>query len=270
MLNKFFTFLKSTSIAQKIGGIVLIFLLGFALFQPIFYPVDYTAQNLSQTLQMPSPHHPFGTDHFGRDMLARIAAAIRLSFGMIVISVGISLSFGLILGVMAGYFGGLIDKTLGFVCDVIMALPGLLFILLFAAIAPNSFWALYFGISLVMWVEFFKMTRAISQTLAHSPEIESSYLMGMGFWYMIRRHFLPKLLPVLATLSAFAASNAVLALATLGFVNVGLRPPTPELGLMMTELFPYYHEAFVIFIQPIVVVFLMVLSFQLLSGKNYE
>lgn len=114
------------------------------------------------------------------------------------------------------------------------------------------------------------MSRAISQTLAKSAEVESSYLMGMGFWYALKRHFLPKLLPVMATLSAFAAGNAVLALATLGFVNVGLRPPTAELGLMMTELFPYYNEGFVIFIQPIVVVFLMVLGFQLISGKNDE
>lgn len=269
MLNNIVNTLKSTTTAQKIGAVILLILLSFGLLQPIFYPVDYAAQNLANILQAPSATHPFGTDQFGRDMVARIGAGIRLSFGMAIVAVAVSASLGLVLGIWAG-FGGLADKVLGFVCDVIMALPGLLFILLFAAIAPNSFWSLYFGISLVMWVEFFKMSRAISQTLAKSAEVESSYLMGMGFWYALKRHFLPKLLPVMATLSAFAAGNAVLALATLGFVNVGLRPPTAELGLMMTELFPYYNEGFVIFIQPIVVVFLMVLGFQLISGKNDE
>ena len=148
-----------------------------------------------------------------------------------------------------------------------MAQPGLLLILLFAAIAPGTFWALYLGISLVMWVEFFRIVRALTQTIAGSAEIQSSRLMGMGFWYCFKRHFFPKLAPVVMTLSAFAAGNAVLALATLGFVNVGLRPPTPELGLMMTELFPYYYEAPWIFLQPVLVVFLLVLSFQLMSGR---
>lgn len=269
MLNKILSLKNSFTTAQKIGAIILIILLSFGVLQPIIHPVDFAAQDLSNALQAPSAAHPFGTDQFGRDMVARIGAAIRLSFGMAVFSALVSAVFGLVLGILAG-LGGVSDRVLGVVCDVIMALPGLLFILLFAAIAPNSFWSLYLGISLVMWVEFFKISRAISQTIAKSAEVESSYLMGMGFWYALKRHFLPKLLPVIATLSAFAAGNAILALATLGFVNVGLRPPTAELGLMMTELFPYYNEGFVIFIQPIIVVFLMVLGFQLLSGKNHE
>ena len=175
--------------------------------------------------------------------------------------------FGLLFGILAGYLGGWTDRILTFCSDIIMALPGLLLILLFAAIAPGTFWALYLGISLVMWVEFFRIVRALTQTIAGSAEIQSSRLMGMGFWYCFKRHFFPKLAPVVMTLSAFAAGNAVLALATLGFVNVGLRPPTPELGLMMTELFPYYYEAPWIFLQPVLVVFLLVLSFQLMSGR---
>ena len=205
--------------------------------------------------------------HFIGDMLSRLASAIRLSFSLIVLSVGCSLLFGLLFGILAGYLGGWTDRILTFCSDIIMALPGLLLILLFAAIAPGTFWALYLGISLVMWVEFFRIVRALTQTIAGSAEIQSSRLMGMGFWYCFKRHFFPKLAPVVMTLSAFAAGNAVLALATLGFVNVGLRPPTPELGLMMTELFPYYYEAPWIFLQPVLVVFLLVLSFQLMSGR---
>ncbi len=148
-----------------------------------------------------------------------------------------------------------------------MALPGLLLVLLFAALSPGSFWTLYLGISLVMWVEFFRVIRSISSTMANSSEIQASRLMGMGWFYSFKRHLLPRLLPMIATLSAFSLGNAILALATLGFVSVGLRPPTAELGLMMTELFPYYYEAPLIFLQPVVAVFLMVLSLQLLSRK---
>ena len=229
--------------------------------------MDASFQNLNKTLQKPTALYWFGTDHLGRDMLARLASAVRLSFGLIILSVGCSLLGGLLFGILAGYLGGWVDRLCTFVSDIIMALPGLLLILLFAAIVPGSFWSLYLGIFLVMWVEFFRVVRAITQTIAGSAEIQSSRLMGMGFLYCVKRHFFPKLAPVVLTLSAFAAGNAVLVLATLGFVNVGLRPPTPELGLMMTELFPYYYEAPWVFIQPICAVFLLVLSFQLLSGR---
>lgn len=259
--------LKRFSFAQKCGAFLLCLLLAFAYLQPYVYPMDEAFQNLSKTLQKPTALYWFGTDHFGRDMLARLASAIRLSFSLIILSVGCALVFGVLFGILSGYLGGWVDRFFTFISDIIMALPGLLFILLFAAIAPGTFWSLYLGISLVMWVEFFRVVRSISQTLAHSAEIQSSRLMGMGFFYCIERHFLPKLAPVVMTLSAFAAGNAVLALATLGFVSVGLRPPTAELGLMMTELFPYYYEAPWIFIQPILAVFLLVLSFQLMSGR---
>ena len=259
---------NTLSLGQKFGGFLLLLLLIFAFLQPIYYPIDANIQDLSDMLQSSSVSHWFGTDHFGRDMLARVASAIRLSFSLIVLSVGFALFFGLLLGVLSGYFGGWIDFVCRFLCDIVMALPGLLFVLLFAAIAPNSFWSLYLGISLVLWVEFFRMVRAMTQTIASSREIEASRLMGMDFFYCFKRHFLPKLLPVVATLSAFAAGNAVLALATLGFINVGLRPPIAELGLMMTELFPYYYQAPFVFLQPIIAVFVLVLSLQLLSGKT--
>ena len=262
-----FTYLNTLNAGQKAGGMLLLLLLVFAFLQPVYYPMDDSVQNLGNALQASSANHWLGTDHFGRDMLARVAAGVRLSLGLIVLSVAFALFFGLLMGVLSGYFGGWIDMACTFVCDIIMALPGLLFVLLFAAIAPNSFWSLYLGISLVLWVEFFRMVRAMTRTITNSGEVESSKLMGMDFFYCFKRHFLPKILPVLATLSAFAAANAVLALATLGFVNVGLRPPTAELGLMMTELFPYYYEAPWVFLQPIIAVFILVFSLQLLSGK---
>ncbi|MFA9499998.1 ABC transporter permease [Mannheimia sp. E30BD] len=255
------------STSQYLGGAILLIMLGFAFLQPYFYPMDIGFQDLTNTLSNPNELAWFGTDHLGRDMLARLSSAIRLSFGLSLFSVFCALVAGLITGIMAGFFGGWIDRIFSFICDLVMALPGLLLVLLFAALSPGSFWTLYLGISLVMWVEFFRVIRSISSTMANSSEIQASLLMGMGWLYSFKRHLLPRLLPMIATLSAFSLGNAILALATLGFVSVGLRPPTAELGLMMTELFPYYYEAPIIFLQPVVAVFLMVLSLQLLSGK---
>lgn len=172
--------LKKLTPAQRIGAVILATLLIFAYASPLLRPHDMALQNLDVILSAPSSEHPFGTDHLGRDMMARLAAAIALSFSLIVGSVGMALIFGLLFGLLAGIFGGILDKFFGFICDCIMALPGLLFILLFASIAPNSFWSLYLGVSLVMWVEFFKMTRAMSLNLRHSGEVQASTLMDMG------------------------------------------------------------------------------------------
>lgn len=259
--------MNKMTFSQKIGAIILTILLAFAFLQPYFYPMDIGFQDLGNMLAKPDEFAWLGTDHLGRDMLARLASAIRLSFGLSLFSVFCALVAGLLFGILAGFFGGWLDRLFSFICDLVMALPGLLLILLFSSLSPGSFWTLYLGIALVMWVEFFRVIRAVSQTLASSAEIESSRLMGMGLFYSFKRHLLPRLLPLLVTLSAFSLGNAILALATLGFVNVGLRPPTAELGLMMTELFPYYYEAPWIFMQPVVAVFFMVLSLQLLSGR---
>ena len=262
-----FSFVRSFSFAQYCGATLLLLLLAFAFLQPLFYPMDIGFQDLNNILSDPDEFSWFGTDHLGRDMFARLASAIRLSFSLSLFSVACALFAGVSLGILAGLFSGWLDKTLSFLCDMIMALPGLLLILLFASLSPGSFWTLYLGISLVIWVEFFRVTRAITSTLATSHELESSRLMGMPWAYCIKRHLLPRLLPMIATLSAFSIGNAILALATLGFVSVGLRPPTAELGLMMTELFPYYYQAPLIFLQPVIAVFLLVLSLQLLSGR---
>lgn len=259
--------MRTFTLGQWCGAGLLALLLGTAFLQPYFYPADIGFQDLGNLLAAPDADNWLGTDHLGRDMFARLASAIRLSFGLSLFSVACALSAGLGLGVLAGLFGGWVDRTLSFVCDLIMALPGLLLILLFAALSPGAFWTLYLGISLVMWVEFFRVVRAITSTMAGSAELQSSRLMGMPLWYCIKRHILPRLLPMIATLTAFSIGNAILALATLGFVSVGLRPPTAELGLMMTELFSYYYEAPLIFLQPVAAVFLLVLSLQLLSGK---
>lgn len=259
--------MRTMTLAQLIGAIILITLLLFAFIQPYFYPVDIGWQDLNNSLSTPNALYWLGTDHLGRDMLARLASAIRLSFLLAIFSVLCAGIFGVFFGILAGFFGGWIERLFNFLCNMIMALPGLLLILLFAALDPGSFWTLYLGIGLVMWVEFFRVSRAISQTLTHSPEIESSQLMGMGFFYIMKRHLLPRLLPMIFILSAFSMGSAILALSTLGFVGVGLRPPTAELGLMMTELFPYYYQAPWVFAQPVIAVFLLVLSFQLLSGR---
>jgi len=149
---------------------------------------------------------------------------------------------------------------------MVLALPGLILILLFAALAPGSLLMLYVAISLVLWVEYYRVVRAVTRTVVGSTQMQASRMLGFGTWYCFRRHIWPALVTPVLTLAAFGAANSILALAAVGFVSVGLRPPTAELGLMMVELFPYYSDAPWVLAQPVIAVFLLIFAFNLLAG----
>lgn len=159
-----------------LGAALLAALAAFAWLVPVLSDADPARQNLRAILSPPGDLHWLGTDPFGRSMLARLAAAIRLSLGLAALSVVSAAVPGVILGIIAGWRGGFADRALGLVADVVLALPGLLLVLLLAALAPGSYWTLYVGISLVLWVEYFRVVRATTRTLVTSPQIEASRL----------------------------------------------------------------------------------------------
>lgn len=253
---------------RLIGLGILLAIALFGWLTPLLHDIDPARQHLTRILQAPSLTEPLGTDLYGRSMLARMAAAVRLSLGLALLSIVTAAIPGVLLGTLAGWRGGWVDRLLLVLSDAVLAMPGLLLVLLLTAIAPGNFWTLYVGISLVLWVEYFRVSRATTRTLVTSPQVQASRLLGFGSAYIFRRHLWPELAPVTLTLGAFGAAAAILAVAALGFVSVGLRPPTAELGLMMIELLPYYEEAPWILAQPILVVFLLVLSLGLLAGKD--
>lgn len=251
----------------RLAGLLLLALLAlFALAVPLLLEGSPTRQNLLHTLQPPGGGYLLGTDHLGRDLALRLAGAIRVSLGIALVTTAFGALLGVGLGILAGARGGLLDRLLSALADMVLALPGLLLVLLLVAIAPGAFWPLYLGISLVLWIEYFRMARAAAIRISASPAVEASRLLGFGPLYRLRRHYWPEIAPMMLTVAAFGSATAILSVAALGFVNVGVRPPTPELGQMMIELLPYYYEAPLALALPILVVFLLVLSLNLIAG----
>lgn len=253
--------------AGAVAGLLILAALAlFAILAPVLVDGSPTRQNLMQTLLPPGGAYVLGTDHLGRDMTLRLAGAIRVSLGIAIVTTALAAVMGVGLGVLAGARGGVVDRLLSAAADMVLALPGLLLVLLLVAIAPGRFWPLYLGIALVLWIEYFRVARSAAIRIAASPAVEASRLLGFGPPYIFRRHYWPQIAPLILTVGAFGSATAILSVAALGFVNVGVRPPTPELGQMMVELLPYYHEAPLILAQPILVVFLLVLSLNLIAG----
>lgn len=138
--------------------------------------------------------------------------------------------------------------------------------LIVSAIVPVTAFALWIGLTLVLWIEFFRLTRATVSRLLAGPAIEASLLLGFGPIHVFRRHLWPELAAMLLTLGAFGAATAVMTIAALGFVSVGVRPPRPELGLMMVEMLPYYREAPMALLVPVAATFVTLLGLNLVAG----
>lgn len=253
---------------QWLGCVLLLALVLFAVWPLVAGGANPLKQNLRYALQGPSAADWFGYDHLGRSMQARLSAALRLSMGMALACVASAMAFGVLVGVVAAWRGGIVDRLIGAVSEALLALPGLLLVLMLTAIAPNNMLILYLGIGLVFWIEYFRITRALARPVLQSPAVEASRLLGFGPLYILRRHVWPELAPILLPLGAARTAHAVMAIASLGFVSVGVRPPTPELGAMMIELQPYYEEAPHALLQPIAALFVMVLALQLMGGKG--
>ncbi|MFC3614875.1 ABC transporter permease [Lutimaribacter marinistellae] len=253
--------------ASRATGLTLLTILAVCtLIGPDLVGQDPAKQSLLEARQPPGADHLLGTDHLGRDMAARLLSGAQLSLSLAALSVLTAGIPGTLLGVLAAWFGGWTDRALSSFADAILALPGLLLVLMLAAISPGSWWALYVGISLTLWVEYFRYTRQRARVVLAEPAVEASRLLGLPPHMILLRHLVPEIGPGLMTVGAFGAATAVTAVAALGFVSVGVRPPTAEWGVMMTELLPYWREAPFLILQPVCCLVITVLALHLSVG----
>lgn len=252
--------------ARWTGAALMALVVGFALLAPLIFPGDPLRQSLRHILAAPDAASPLGYDHLGRSMTARLAAALRLSLMIAAAAVVTSALLGVAVGVLAAWRGGWTDRIASLIADSFLALPGLLLVLIVSAIVPTTPIAFWIGLTLVLWIEYFRLTRATVRRLLAAPGVEASRLLGFGPLYVFRRHLWPELAPMLLTLGAFGAATAIMMIAALGFVSVGMRPPAPELGLMMVELMPYYREAPMALLIPVLATFLTLLGLNLAAG----
>lgn len=243
------------------AGATLGAVVAFAVLGPLVLP-DPAAQDLSRYLEGPSLTEPLGRDEYGRSVLARLAHATRLSLVLGALCVATALLLGTAAGVLAAWRGGWVDLVLRSISEAFVALPALLIVLLVSALATTgSLWALYLGLALAQWVEYFRVVRVRSGLVLGSPAVEAAGLLRLGPLHVVRRHLWPDLRPLLTTLASLGMVTSILAMSTLGFVKVGLQPPRAELGLMITESFPFYDVAPWLPLAPIAVLFVLTLCF---------
>lgn len=266
---------RGAGLTRRHAGLALLSLLALmAVLAPGCSSVDPAVQVLRNSLAAPSMAHPLGTDLLGRDGWVRLGHAARLSLGTGLLATLSAALPGALLGVLAAWRGGWVDRLLVMAADATLAIPGLLLVLLVAALAPGQLWALYLGLSLSLWVEYFRVCRAQARPVLAGPAVEAAQLLGLPTGLILRRHLWPAVGPMLARLLPLSVAQAVLSLAALGFIGVGLQPPQAELGLMLTEYLPHYDEAPWLMAAPVSVLMMLVLGLMLAAddapGRRHD
>jgi peptide/nickel transport system permease protein len=220
----------------NVGAIVLIS--GFAvaaLFAPLFAPADPLAQELAARLQPPSAAHWLGTDQLGRDILSRLLYGARISLVIgivVVVSAGV---FGTIVGIVAGYAGGLVDEVLMRFTEVFLAFPPLILAMAIAGALGPSLTNAIIAIAAVTWAVYARLARGQLLSLRRREFVEAARSIGASRGRILLRHLLPNALAPLLVQASFDMGSAIISAAGLSFIGFGAQPPTPEWGVMISE-----------------------------------
>lgn len=242
-----------------IGFIIVLFFLITALFGPMLAPYKYTDQNLANKLQPPSEEHIFGTDQFGRDVYSRILVGSRDVLSVAGSGAALAVFFGLLLGLVSGYRGGLFDELIMRIMDVILSIPPLLLamVILFS-LGPSRF-------NVIIVVGFLyipmvaRVVRSVVLDLKTRQFVEAAKLRGESSLYILYREILPNVLPHLAVEASMRFSYSIFLVASLGFLGLGVQPPSPDWGLMVGEARTWFHQArWVLFFPAGAIAFLVV------------
>ena len=237
-----------------------------ALCAPLLAPHDPADIDLPGRLTPPSAHHWFGTDELGRDILSRVIYGSRISMLVGVGVVAISLLAGLIVGCIAGYYGGFIDRFFNVVVmNAFLSFPGILLAIAFVAFLGPGIFNLILALSIGGWVGYARLVRAQVLAAREKEYVEAARALGANDWRIITRHILPNIIQPVIVQAAIGMAGAVLAEATLSFLGLGVPPPTASWGSMLNDARAHLFDAPHMVLFPAAAVMLAVLSFNFIG-----
>lgn len=249
------------------AGLVIIgLLLVLAAFAPWLAPHDPIAQNLQNRLMPPgTPGHLLGTDDFGRDILTRILYGARITLSVIALVAVTAPLLGLIIGTVAGYFGGWVDGVLMRITDIFLAFPRLILALALVAVLGPGIENAVLAIALTAWPPYARVARAETLTVRNSDYIAAVRLQGAGSVRVIWGHIMPMCLPSVIIRVTLDMAGVILIAAGLGFLGLGAQPPLSEWGLMISAGRKYLFEQWWVATMPGLAIFIVSLGFNLLG-----
>ena len=217
------------------GFAIVLILFVVSLLAPWISPYEPTAIDLRNVLAAPSWQHPLGTDQLGRDILSRMIWGSRISLKVGFVSTGIAIIIGALLGAVAGYFGRRVDALIMRIVDIMLCFPTFFLILAVIAFLEPSIWNIMLIIGLTNWMGITRLVRADFITLKERDFVKAARVIGAGNWRIIFIHILPNAMASLLVAATFGVAGAILTESALSFLGIGVQPPTPSWGNILTD-----------------------------------
>ncbi len=252
-----------------VGFWIIIAFIVMAIFAPYIAPYDPNEQDLLASLQGPSLAHPFGVDYFGRDILSRVIWGSRVSLTLSVEAVLLATVVGTFIGAVAGYYGGVIDEVLMRTMDVFLAIPSILLAVAIVAVLGPSNFNLILAISAYAVPQFSRIARGAVLAEKNKEYVEAAKSVGENSLVIIFKYILPNALPPIVIQATLRMAASIMSIAGLGFLGLGVQPPTPEWGTDLSLARTYLEIAPHAGIFPGLAIFLAVMGFNFLGdGLN--
>ena len=251
--------------AALFGGFILLVYLFTALFAPLLFSTSPSAPNLAMSLEGPSARHLLGTDELGRSIIGRIIWGSRISLMIAVGVVSVGLLIGVPLGLISGYYGGKVDFGIQRVTDMMLAFPGFLLALGLVAVLGVGLKNTVVSIGISMVPMYIRLVRGCALTVREQVYVEAARAVGTRDFKILLKHILPNVMVPITVQTSLGMGNAILFAAGLGFLGIGVQPPTPEWGAMLGSGRAYLFNAPHVATFPGIAIFLSVLSFNLLG-----
>ena len=245
-------------------GIVSVIVLA-AIFAPFVAPTDPLAQDLSQQALGPSGHHLFGTDKLGRDIFSRVVYGSRISIRIGFVAVGLAITVGTAIGLLAGYLRGRVDTLLMGAMDVMLAFPSIILAIAITTVLGPSINNLMIAVGIVYIPQYARLARSSVLAVSELEYVEAARAIGSGTPGILLRHILPNILAPLLVQATLGIATAELEAAGLSYLGLGARPPTPEWGAMLNDARDYWLSAPWALIFPGLSITVLVLGFNLLG-----
>ena len=241
-----------------------------AILAPLIAPFSYDEQDTANILKTPDSKHIMGTDKLGRDLFSRILYGAQISLAVGIIATLVAMIIGVLYGAISGYKGGAIDNYMMRIVDIIYALPDILVIILITIIIGRGFFGIVLAISIVSWVGIARLMRGEVLKLKEQLFVESAKAIGAGHWRIILRHILPNTLGPLIVTMTFRIPAAILSESTLSFIGLGLAPPFSSWGVLANDGWAALRFYPHLLIFPAIIIFITVLSFNILGDELKE
>ncbi len=247
------------------GAVIVAVLFVVAAAAPVLAPYDYAAIDASHVLEPPSAAHWLGTDGLGRDVLSRMIFGARVSLLVGFVSAGLACLIGVVLGAVAGYFGGVVDTIVMRLVDVMLSFPSFFLILAVIAYLDASIWNIMVVIGVTSWMGVCRLVRAEFLSLKKRDFMIAAEALGLQPWRIIARHGLPNALAPVFVAFILGVAGAILTESALSFLGIGVQPPDPSWGNMLTEGKTTIEVAWWLSVYPGCAILITVLGYNLLG-----